>query len=795
MTPRPHTASSPLKSEWRIFLLLMLTFAALLGYVRGIGQTDRLVYDNLVKVTHRPANDQIAIIAIDKVSIASLGRWPWQRHTHADLLDILSRSKAKAIGMDIIFSEPETISDDDARLAAAIERNHRVILPVLVERTSTGLQTTLPLSPFNTAARGLGHTHFTFDVDGVVRSVYLQESLQDIAWPQFAVSLYNVGRDVQAGHVLPRSTEEEEVQVDGFTSGHYAPDKLLHHHFLERIPFAGAPGHFPTISYIDVLSGRIPPSFFDGKYVLIGATASGIASMFPTPVTTEQRVMSGIEVNANILAGLIEARGIHDAARWQTALFTVLATLAALFACRYFSPFSALCITAALLCLISLTTYFVFLAEIWLPPAAALLMVVAVYPLWNWRRLEAAISYLGEEFSRLNKDSPMVLRQRNDAGTPDNPDFLDRQISAIRVAADRSRDMHQFVIDNLNSMPDATLVLSQNIEMLMYNRIAGEYFKTLGLDEKNGAPNIYDIFEHFDPPMDAGMRRTWCEVLLHPTEDGRTAERETRDVNGRDFLIKSAPSRMEDGTMLGWIISLIDVTSLRAAERRREESLNFISHDMRVPQSSILALIQLQKNPATAFAMPEFLARVERSVETTLNLAENFVHLAKAESQTYQLRETDFASMLAEAADDMWAFAHSKSIDIVIDAEVENRWLNVDRSLMIRALGNLLSNAVKFSPEGARVICTARPVSLPYGNYICCSIADQGQGIDSSKQDVIFSPFLRADEQGRDGIGLGLAFVKMVVERHGGKISLASTPGAGSTFTITLPCTVEQAET
>jgi CHASE2 domain-containing sensor protein/signal transduction histidine kinase len=795
MTPRPYIASSPLKSEWRIFLLLMLACAALLGYVRGIGQTDRFIYDGLIKITQRPAISQVAIIAIDKVSIASLGRWPWQRRAHADLLDILSRSNAKAIGMDIIFSEPETITDDDARLANAIEKNHRVVLPVLVERTSTGLQTTLPLSPFKTAARGLGHTHFTFDVDGVVRSVYLQESLQDIAWPQFAVSIFNVGRGVQAGHPSVDVKKGEDALPDELASAHYASDGLLHHHFLERIPFAGPPGHFSTVSYVDVLSGRIPPSFFDGKYVLIGATASGIASMFPTPVTTDQRVMSGLEVNANILAGLIEERGIHDASRWEVAFFTVIAALAALFACRYFSPFNALCMTVVMLCGISLATYAAFLQELWLPPAAALLMVVAVYPLWNWRRLEAALSYLGEEFSRLNKNSTMVLRPRNETATSDNSDFLDRQINAIRLAADRSRDMHQFVIDNLNSMPDATLVLSQAIELLMYNRTASEYFKVLGLDETNGPPDIYAIFKHFDPPMEAGMRRDWCEVLLHPTEDGRTAERETRDVNGREFLIKCAPSRMEDGTTLGWIISLIDVTSLRAAERRREESLNFISHDMRVPQSSILALIQLQKNPATAFAMPEFLARIERSVETTLNLAENFVHLAKAESQAYQLQETDFASMLAEAADNMWAFAHGKSIDIVIDAQVENRWLNVDRSLVVRALGNLLSNAIKFSPEGSRVTCIAKPASTSCGNFVHCNIVDKGQGIDPAKHDIIFSPFLRADEQGRDGVGLGLAFVKMVIERHGGKINLISATGEGSTFAIMLPCMIEPTET
>ncbi len=791
MMPRPRTASSPLKAEWRIFLLLMLACAALLGYVRGLGQADRLIYDSLIKVTQRPATSQIVIVAIDKISIAGLGRWPWHRQVHANLLDILSRTNVKAIGMDIIFSESEIIANGDAMLAAAIEKNQRTVLPVLVERTPTGLQATLPLPKLRVVARELGHTHFTFDADGVVRSVYLQESLQNISWPQFAVAMFKTGQNAQAARPSRARLENEALA----RSAPPSPDERVHHKFLERIPFAGAPGHFKTVSYIDVLSGKIPAAFFDGKYVLIGATASGITSMFPTPVTTDQRLMSGVEINANILAGLIEHRGIHDVARWQNALFAVIAAFIALFACRYFSPFSALGITAILVGLISIATYAAFLEEKWMPPAAAILMVIAVYPLWNWRRLEAALAYLSEEFSRLNQNTTMVLRPVNESAAPRDSDFLDKQIGAIRLAADRSRDMHQFVIDNLNSMPDATLVLSQKGELLMYNRVARQYFATLGLDGTQ-TPTLESIFSHFDAPLEPGARRLgWRETLLHSASTNDTLEIETRDINKREFLIKSAPSRMADRSMLGWIVSLIDVTSLRAAERRREESLNFISHDMRVPQSSILALIQLQKNPATAFAMPEFLGRIEKSVETTLNLAENFVHLAKAESQAYQLQDADMSSMMAEAADNMWAFAHSKSIHIVLDAQVENHWLNVDRSLMVRALGNLLSNAIKFSPDGSQVTCTARPLHTPCGTHITCSIADQGSGIDKSKHAIIFSPFLRADEQGRDGVGLGLAFVKMVVERHGGKIEVNSALGEGSIFTITLPCTIEPAET
>ena len=159
------------------------------------------------------------------------------------------------------------------------------------------------------------------------------------------------------------------------------------------------------------------------------------------------------------------------------------------------------------------------------------------------------------------------------------------------------------------------------------------------------------------------------------------------------------------------------------------------------------------------------------------------------------MQDADFPSILADAADDMWAFAHSKSIAIIINAQVENYWINVDRSLLVRAVANLLSNAIKFSPPGSQVLCTAKPIRTDSGGYIICSISDQGKGIAPSEHIAIFSPFQRADEHGRDGVGLGLAFVKMVIERHGGTIDVNSVIGKGSIFTLSLPCVIESSET
>src|SRR5690606_6259933 len=111
-----------------------------------------------------------------------------------------------------------------------------------------------------------------------------------------------------------------------------------------------------------------------------------------------------------------------------------------------------------------------------------------------------------------------------------------------------------------------------------------------------------------------------------------------------------------------------------------------------------------------------------------------------------------------------------------------------DETLLSRALSNLLDNAIKYSNDGTHVTC--RIQKSPASEHWELSIQDQGRGIEPDKLESIFQPFTRVDEtaQGNPvGTGLGLAFVMAVFQRHGGSIRAESTPGTGTTFTITLP--------
>lgn len=221
--------------------------------------------------------------------------------------------------------------------------------------------------------------------------------------------------------------------------------------------------------------------------------------------------------------------------------------------------------------------------------------------------------------------------------------------------------------------------------------------------------------------------------------------------------------------------------------KRAREQLTLISHDMRAPQSAILALLELQKNSSTALELDELFAKIERSAHSTLMLADDFVHLAKAESKIYHFSEADFLDILADATDDMWALANRKSIRLETYADDESYRVNVNRSLMVRAVSNLISNAIKYGPPASTVSCRLTMDRRQPETRIVCQIADQGSGIAEKDQASLFMPFYRADQPLQQGAGLGLSFVKAVVDQHGGTIDFMNGTGGGAFFFLSLP--------
>lgn len=784
--------------EWLILSVLLAVFTLALASLNGLGRLDQTLYDRLLQANSRAARDDIIIVAIDDYSLAELGNWPWPRLRHAELIQRISAAQPVAIGMDILFAEAETVPSDglqngdqdgDQKLAAALAASNKVVLPLVSHSAGQGLAPAPPLPLFANAARALGHIHLELDKDGVARSVFLQEGMGGVWWPHFALALRELGGAPAAGQ-LSGARLPVELRTAPSAQNVWQRDYQMH------IPFYGGSGHFRSAPYVAVLRGEVPAEFFRNKYVLVGPTAVGMADSFTTPVSTNSGAISGIEINANVLASLLDGRSIRFAPAWQTMLVSLLPLLLAMLANLLLTPRAALIGTALLFGAVLLASYAAMRLDFWWPPAAALIALGLAYPLWSWRRLEAAITYLGEEFMLLDQEPHWLPEIAPSESAPDQPllqDKLELRMSAMRTAARRVRDLRQFVSDSLASLPDATLVTTVDGNVLLCNQAARAYFQSIGHPQIQDAllPYLFakmSVPQGLDLPLNQGF--SWWNLL----DTGHSALMlkgiEVGDAKGRDLLIKSAPCYSGSKELCGWIVSVIDISAIRAAERSRDETLHFISHDMRSPQASILALLELQQDAQTALPQAEFLERIQKASLITLGLADNFVQLARAEAQTYRLEDMDFQDVLLDASEEMWSLARSKNIRITTHIPPGDYPVRIDRSLMTRALTNLLSNAIKYSPRDTVISCSLLYTSGMTDAHIMCTISDQGYGIARTDQSKIFQRFARfSDKQqsASDGVGLGMVFVKAVIERHHGQIDFISAPGQGTTFVIKLP--------
>lgn len=246
-------------------------------------------------------------------------------------------------------------------------------------------------------------------------------------------------------------------------------------------------------------------------------------------------------------------------------------------------------------------------------------------------------------------------------------------------------------------------------------------------------------------------------------------------------------STKKDGSLPSRIIQLqLVLNQLRLAQKKRNETLHFLSHDMRAPQNAILALMQLQQRPNSALPEADFIRHIERHAQRTLSLVDGFVQLAKAEAATINFHPLDLVSLISQCCDEFWAQSRQRRIGIHFTDHPEEAWINGDAALLSRVWLNLIDNALKYSPDHTDISCHLYQEN---GQWVAL-VQDQGRGIAPEEDDILFSAFTRLDEtlpNNPKGAGLGLAFVKTVIDRHKGSIRVTSRPEGGSTFIIQLP--------
>ncbi|MEB4993098.1 CHASE2 domain-containing protein [Pseudomonas aeruginosa] len=740
--------------EWLLVSLLLLPLTALLSLSSGL-PLNNLLYDRLRNLAPLAVDPHILVVAIDDRSLESLGRWPWPRSVHAELLDRLAAAGARSVLLDVIFSEPSSNPDSDRQLARSLCRAGNVLLPLLresVPRYGEPPREIPPTAPLAGCAAGIGHINVEADSDGTVRSVYLREGPLGqprplLAWQAFA----------DAGAMpMPMPGLDDMRNLPGWQRDHAI-----------RIPFIGADAGFPSVPYVSVLRGEVPDSLLRDRLVLVGATAPGLGDRYVTPLSASLGTTPGVEIQANILNGLLQQRTAVDLQPWLAALLSA-ASVALLLGLMLFRSRHALLLTLACAALALGLSWALLLNGWWWSPLASLVGLLLAYLIWSWRRLNAVLAYFSWELARLDRE-PKVLPERASPPRAGN-DPLQNRIAALEQAVSRTRDSRRFMADGLEGLPVATLICDPKGQILLANRKARDLFG----GELRGAELRQRLAELGHPSLAGGARPT-----LETLEAIEFRDHRERDL--RLDLARLLP--VESETAIGWLVSLIDLSAERDAERQRATLLRFLSHDLRAPHSAILALLDVR--PAEDEAGQQVYRQIEQQVRRALGLTDAFVQLAKAESDAYRFEACMFTMLAMDAADQLWPLAQQKDIDLRRDWDDEQEpmvW--ADPGLLTRALFNLLENAVKYSPAGTVVSLSIRLE----GDWLNCRIVDQGKGIAAAELPRLFSQYQRfASAEGSAGLGLGLAMVKTVIDRHGGRIGCQSQVGQGTTFEIRLP--------
>ncbi|MGA2552231.1 MAG: serine/threonine-protein kinase [Burkholderiaceae bacterium] len=371
------------KTDW--FLGVVVVVVVLL-FSRSdlLDSLENKAYDLGVQMSSKQPSDQIAIIAIDDESISNIGRWPWSRDVHAKMIDLLAAAKAKVVGQSVFFFEPqrdpgldyidkiveiynkevtagagatpapemaeigqilqeaEVNLNTDKKLAQSIANAADVVLPmnfVLGEPNGRPDNPTPefvarfglhdengslvaakaeqhPLEVLGSHAAGIGFLNTMPDRDGGIREEPLFVGYFDKDYPSLALMI--AARSLNLGVPDIKIRSGESVELGRLSIKTDSVGRMLTHFYKDR---DGKPP-FQVDSFYDVLSGKIPAQKYAGKIVLIGATAAGVGTLFPTPVSPG---MAPVETLAHSVSSILSEH--FFVAPWWGTIVELLVSL------------------------------------------------------------------------------------------------------------------------------------------------------------------------------------------------------------------------------------------------------------------------------------------------------------------------------------------------------------------------------------------------------------------------------------------------------------------------------------
>ena len=254
-----------------------------------------------------------------------------------------------------------------------------------------------------------------------------------------------------------------------------------------------------------------------------------------------------------------------------------------------------------------------------------------------------------------------------------------------------------------------------------------------------------------------------------------------------DRLVKSRTKELEEQMIKN---EELYNNNIKIEENKNKYLVN-LSHELRTPLNVISSTNQLllelsKKDNIKSDKLAYYIDISERNCNRLLNLVNNILDNTKLQSKMYtlNLKEVDIIYLVEETSLTLIDYIKSKSIELIIDPEVEEKVILCDDYEIERCIVNLVSNAAKFTPEGGNITITIKDLD----DKVMISVLDTGVGIEEKYHKTIFDRFNQLDnDEAKGGSGLGLSITSKIVELHKGEIYVESKVGEGSNFVIILP--------
>jgi signal transduction histidine kinase/CHASE2 domain-containing sensor protein len=767
-----------------------------------------------------PVPDDIAIVAIDEPSMARFGRFPWSRQVIARTIDTIASAKPKVIAVDVLFTDPTTQEDDDL-LARSISRAGNVVLAAsLTDAPVHGgpSRWLLPMPSLERAA-AIGHINVQTEQDGAARQIAVR--LADDAGRAIRampVEIVKMADGVSeegvtdTGHAL--LVGSRAIQVDTT-----APSVMIEPSESTRIlrggrmtiDYIGPAGSFNPVTYslADVLSGNVPAGKLHDRYVLIGATATGLGERVASPFVrytdahADQHgaLMPGVEVLANAVNVILRSRYYTETGDFAAFLWAMAAAALTLFLLEasqggreVLKQTAALAVMAGL---IVVTSFVVFATLLVVPPLVPCLVAYGSAGILTLlRRSLAASARLDRNIGELALSGDLLAPagpgipgayqwahggpvSLSRGWLPKGLEWKARTLSDLNA---RLLDRARFVNYALRAVEDGLLMAGPDGFITFANRAAGEILGTpaRGLVGQNLAQRLAGAVD--------------ADGLARLVADCGHLEREftTRDPRPRHFTLRMAAVSGESNgrsSTIGIVASFADITRQHELQQTKNDVISLVSHEMRTPLTAIQGMTELLAHyEVPVDRRKEMTIAINDEVKRLTRMITEYLDITRLESGATAMRLSPVRvdQLLERILILLEPVASARRIRLLRHTPADLPAILADADLLSRALQNLVSNAIKYSADGTEVTVSARAEE----DFLAIEVADRGYGIPPADLERIFEKFYRiprVQDAGTPGTGLGLSLVREIAELHRGTIAVKSEVDQGSTFTLRIP--------